>query len=69
VQATSVDHVTAYQEVLDVWLRWNQGYETLTERMYQARHDPARVEALAEELDRLRHQAVAMSRQLLHRES
>lgn len=51
------------RDALRHWLDWNQAYEQLTARMFQASADPERLEALAEQVDRLRRRAVAASRQ------
>jgi len=53
------------QDAIRSWLAWNAAYEELTARMFQVAHDPARVEALAEEVDRMRRRAVAASRTLV----
>lgn len=53
------------QTALRLWLDWNEAYERLTARMFQAAGDFARMEALADEIDQLRQQAVAASRELL----
>ena len=57
--------VERMQDAIRSWLAWNAAYEELTARMFQAAHDPARIEALAEEVDRMRRRAVAASRTLV----
>jgi hypothetical protein len=54
-----------WQETLRRWLQWNEAYEQLTLRMFQAKDDPARLEALAEQLEHARQAIVAASRDLL----
>lgn len=53
------------EAALRLWLDWNEAYERLTARMFQAAGDFARMEALADEIDQFRQQAVAASRELL----
>jgi hypothetical protein len=57
--------VHGLQDALQCWLRWNDAYEHLTERMFEVRHDQAQVEAVAQSVEELRHRAVARSRQQL----
>jgi len=54
-----------WQEALQRWLQWNEAYEELTARMFQAKDDLERLEALADQLDGVRQEAVAASRALL----
>jgi len=54
-----------YKEVLRMWLHWNDAYDQLTARMFQAAHDQRQVEELADHVDRLRARAVAATRKLL----
>jgi hypothetical protein len=55
------------REVLQLWLTWDDADSHLTTQMFLARHDQRRLEALADEVDRLRHQAVAATRKLMRR--
>lgn len=54
-----------WREALVLWLRWNQAYEHVTEQMFQAAQDPARLQQLMDQMDDLRREAVAQSQQLL----
>lgn len=54
-----------WREALVLWLRWNQAYEHVTEQMFQAGQDPARLQQLMDQMDDLRREAVAQSQQLL----
>lgn len=54
-----------WREALVMWLRWNQAYEHVTERMFQAGHNPAQLQELMDQMDDLRREAVAQSQQLL----
>lgn len=54
-----------WQEALRRWLEWNEAYEQLTARLFQAKDDPARLESLADQLEDLRQAIVAASRELL----
>jgi hypothetical protein len=64
-QRSRATKAAAWQEALRQWLQWNEAYEQLTTRMFQAKGDPGRLESLADELDRVRERAVAASRELL----
>lgn len=57
-----------WQEALRRWLQWNEAYERLTERMFQVKEDRMCLEALADQLDDLRQQALAASRAALRSE-
>lgn len=54
-----------WREALVLWLRWNQAYEHVTERMFQAGHNPAQLQEMMDQMDDLRREAVAQSQQLL----
>lgn len=54
-----------WEQVLILWLEWNEVYERLTERLFEAQGDLQRIEALLDEADRLRKRASELSRQLL----
>lgn len=58
-------NLRTWEQVLSLWLEWNEVYERLTEQMFQAGSDPQRIEALLDEADRLRQRATELSRQLL----
>ena len=62
---SSAADLQAWREAVSLWLRWNEAYEHLTERMFVERGDPQRIEALLDEADRLRIQAAEWSRELL----
>lgn len=53
------------QEVLRMWLRWNDASQRLTERMFAARGDTENLRQMVDEVDRLRQEAVVASRQIL----
>ena len=54
-----------FEHAIGLWLRWNDAYERLTARMFDARQDQAQLESLLDSLDRLRQEAIAASRKLL----
>lgn len=54
-----------WREALVLWLRWNQAYEHVTEQMFQAGQDPARLQEMMDRMDDLRREAIAQSQQLL----
>ena len=53
------------REVLQMWLRWNDASRHVTERMFKERENPEKLQALLDDLDRLRREAVTASQQLL----
>ncbi len=59
------DSQLRWREALVLWLRWNQVYERVTEQMFAIGDDPARLQALMDEADGLRRQAIALSQELL----
>lgn len=54
-----------WREALVLWLRWNQAYEHVTERMFQSGQNPARLQEMMDQMDDLRREAVVQSQQLL----
>lgn len=52
-------------EALHLWLRWNSAYEHVTEEMFHAGQDQRKMEALMDEMDQLRRQAIDLSRSVL----
>jgi hypothetical protein len=55
----------AWRIALELWLRWNTTYESVTESMYQAGSDQRMLEQTMDQLDQLRFQAIELSRQLV----
>lgn len=55
----------AWQDALRRWLQWNDAYEQLTAQIFEADGDSMRLEALADQLDQFRLDAVIASRALL----
>lgn len=53
------------REVLAMWLRWNEASQQVTERMFNQRDNPDKLQELLDDLDRLRREAVTASQQLL----
>lgn len=56
---------TQIESVLLMWLDWNQRYENLTQLMYQHATNFHTLQQLADELDRLRLEALARTAELL----
>lgn len=54
-----------WREALELWLAWNEAYETTTAQLYQAGGDPQTLEATMDQMDALRRQASELSRRLL----
>lgn len=48
-----------------MWLRWNDGYQQITEQMFRSRETPGRLQEMLDDLDRLRLEAASATRQLL----
>ena len=55
----------AYEQVLVLWLRWNDAHERITTELFERRADQLGVEELLSQVDELREQAVKASRTLL----
>jgi hypothetical protein len=53
------------QRAIALWLRWNEAYEQVTMQAYQARHDQRKLEAIMDEMDSVRRQAVAASKKAI----
>ncbi len=53
------------REVLQMWLRWNDASQRLTEHLFDRRDDPQKMQEMLDDLDRLRLEAVSASRQIL----
>ncbi|HVX13071.1 MAG TPA: hypothetical protein VHC22_17945 [Pirellulales bacterium] len=58
-------HDVRCKEVVQMWLRWNDASQQMTERLFEHREDPQRLQEMLDDLDRLRLEAVSASRQLL----
>ncbi len=57
-----------WHEALQLWLRWNEEHDQITDAMFRARRDTRRLAALAEridQIDQLRWRAVELSQTLL----
>lgn len=56
-----LDSIQELRQAIALWLRWNAAYEQVTMQAYQARHDQRKLEAIMDEMDSVRRQAVAAS--------
>ena len=56
-----LDSIQELRQAVALWLRWNEAYEQVTMQAYQARHDQRKLEAIMDEMDSVRKQAVAAS--------
>jgi hypothetical protein len=54
------------REALLLWLRWNDAYERVTERLYAGQFSPEQTEAVMDEVDDLRREAIRLSHELLN---
>lgn len=59
------DEQAAWQEAVMLWLSWNSTYEKLTAKMFRAGTDQQKLEALMDEMDLLRKQAISLSEELI----
>ena len=53
------------RQAVALWLRWNETYEQVTMQAFQARHDQRKLEAIMDEMDSIRRQAIAVSEKAL----
>jgi hypothetical protein len=54
------------KEVLQLWLKWNDASQHLTELMFRERDNPDKLREMLDDLDRQRLAAVSASRELLN---
>lgn len=54
-----------WRDALVLWLQWNRAYEHVTQHMFDARQDLSELQTLMDRADRLRSEAIALSRELL----
>jgi hypothetical protein len=57
---------TLVQQALVLWLRWNDGFEKVTEQMYSAGLEREQAEQVLDELDQVRREAVRLSQVILN---
>jgi hypothetical protein len=66
---TTADSTTSFdvrcREVLTLWLRWNEASQQVTDRIFNNRDNPAKLQELLDDVDRIRQEAVSASQQLL----
>ena len=53
------------ERALIAWLRWNDAYERVTAEMYKAGTNQRQLQDLMDQLDRLRREAISLSRKLV----
>ena len=56
---------TALSRVIGMWLQWSSAYEEVSGRMFQEGEDTQKLEAMLDEMDQLRLEAVELSEDLL----
>lgn len=54
-----------WSKALSMWLEWSSTYEDIISRMFHDGEDTQRLEALMDEMDQLRHEAVELSEGLI----
>jgi hypothetical protein len=64
-EAGSCELQLRWREALVLWLRWNRAYEQLTARMFNSHRDPDQLQAILDDADQLRSEAMARSHELL----
>jgi hypothetical protein len=70
--SVSVDHAAEseedarYNRAISMWLKWSAAYEEVSGRMFKEGEDTAKLEALLDEMDQLRLEAVELSEGLLN---
>ena len=55
-----------YNRAISMWLKWSAAYEEVSGRMFEDGEDTAKLEALLDEMDQLRLEAVELSEGLLN---
>jgi hypothetical protein len=60
----SSDPLTPWKEAVMLWLSWNSTYEKVTAKMCKPGHDQNKIEALMDEMDKLRGRAIELSERL-----
>jgi hypothetical protein len=63
--AADDDEAPRWNQVLGMWLQWSTAYEKVAGRMFEEGEDAEKLEALLDELDQLRLDAVELSEGLL----
>jgi hypothetical protein len=59
------DEAARWNQVLGMWLQWSTAYEEVAGRMFEEGEDAEKLEALLDEIDQLRLDAVELSEGLL----
>lgn len=54
------------EEILQMWLKWNDASQQVTQHMFQERDNPDKVRQILDDLDRMRLAAVSASQELLN---
>ena len=65
-QAPNVDENTSWNQVIAMWLQWSSAYEQVSGRLFEDGEDAHKLEALLDEMDQLRLEAVELSEGLLN---
>ena len=60
-----VESIPSWKEAIMLWLSWNATFEKVTARMYKPGQDQQKLEAMMDEMDRLRQQAIDLSEGLI----
>ena len=63
--APDEEGTTALSRVIGMWLQWSSAYEEVSGRMFQEGEDTQKLEAMLDEMDQLRLEAVELSEDLL----
>ena len=63
--AAEPQQLPGWEVALMLWLSWNSTYEKVAARMYKPGQDPAKLEALMDEMEDFRRQAIKLSEELI----
>jgi hypothetical protein len=55
----------SHEKALLLWLQWNDAFERLSESMFRAGSDQQAIQTCLDEADRLRQEAIDLTRELL----
>jgi len=63
--ALAADETASWNRVIGMWLQWSTAYEEVAGRLFEEGEDTEKLEALLDEMDQLRLDAVELSEGLL----
>jgi hypothetical protein len=66
-RSVDLDQTSRFKAALELWLRWNDVYQQVTADLFDARKDQTQLTEFMDQMDRLRVEAIEVSRKLLER--